>query len=194
MIELRPYQTEAVEKIESFRRPLLAAPTGSGKTVIAAEVIRRAPDSHVLFFAHRRELVTQAVARLEAVGIQAGMILAEKPTNHMARVQVASIQTLTARCIRGEHDLPPAKLVIVDEAHHAPSATYRALLARYPDSKIFGMTATPCRKDGRGLGGLFEALVETPQIPELIKLGYLVGTVTYAPSVPDLKGVRTPSR
>ena len=53
------------------------------------------------------------------------------------------------------------------------------------------MTATPCRRDGRGLGSLFDCLVETPQIPELIKLGYLVGTKVYAPSTPDLKGVRT---
>ena len=191
VFELRQYQTEAVHQIEGHRRPLLVAPTGSGKTVIAAEVINRAPNSHVLFFAHRRELVTQARSKLKEVGIQAGTILAGEPVNMMARVQVASVQTLTARCIRGEQDLPPAQMVIVDEAHHCPANTYRELLGRYPEAQIVGMTATPCRRDGRGLGSLFDALVECPQIPELIGMGYLVGTKVYAPTIPNLKGVKT---
>jgi DNA repair protein RadD len=87
-------------------------------------------------------------------------------------------------------DLPDAALVVVDEAHHAPAQTYRQLLRAYPEALILGMTATPCRGDGRGLGDIFEMMVETPPVAELIELGFLVGTRVYAPSRPDLTGVR----
>jgi superfamily II DNA or RNA helicase len=109
----------------------------------------------------------------------------------MRRVQVASIQTLHARCIRNGKDLPPANIVFIDEAHHAQAQTYRTIVERYPDAQLIGMTATPCRRDGRGLGGIFDALVEGPQVAQLINDKYLVGTKVYAPSIPDLKGVRT---
>jgi DNA repair protein RadD len=98
---------------------------------------------------------------------------------------------LHSRCIRGGQDLPPADIIFIDEAHHAPAATYRTIIEQYPDAQIIGMTATPCRRDGRGLGGIFERLIECPQVSELIKLGYLVRTKVYAPSTPDLKGVHT---
>ena len=87
--------------------------------------------------------------------------------------------------------MPPANIIFIDEAHHAPAATYRTIVERYPDAQIIGMTATPCRRDGRGLGGIFERLIECPQVSELIKLDYLVRTKVYAPSTPDLKGVHT---
>jgi superfamily II DNA or RNA helicase len=108
-------------------------------------------------------------------------------------VQVASVQTLTARAIRGSAiELPPADLVIVDEGHHSMAETYRKVIDKYPDAILLGLTATPCRKDGRGLGNIFEVLVECPQVAELIALDFLVGTVVYAPSeTPDLQGIRT---
>ena len=110
----------------------------------------------------------------------------------MRRVQVASIQTLWTRSQHsGKMDLPPADLVWIDECHHAPAMTYSKIIESYPDATLLGTTATPCRGDGRGLGGIFEAMIETPQVAELIKLGYLVGTRVYAPCVPDLTGVRT---
>ena len=87
--------------------------------------------------------------------------------------------------------MPQADLVIVDEAHHAPADTYRRVLAKYPDAIVIGLSATPCRKDGRGLGNLFEVLIECPQIAELIDGKYLVPTIIYAPTTPDLRGVRT---
>jgi hypothetical protein len=65
-------------------------------------------------------------------------------------------------------ELPQADLVIVDEAHHTPANTYRKVLAAYPDAIVLGLTATPCRKDGRGLGNIFEVLIECPQVAELI--------------------------
>jgi DNA repair protein RadD len=81
-------------------------------------------------------------------------------------------------------------VLIIDEAHHATAASYRAIINAYPDAVLIGFTATPCRGDGRGLGGIFEVLVEGPQVAELIKQEKLVPTRCYAPTTPDLRGVR----
>jgi DNA repair protein RadD len=189
-MELRPYQTGVIEEAASHRRPLIVAPTGSGKTVIACGIIHRQPDKHILFLAHRRELIFQTRAHLGEFGVNAGIILAGEPVDLMRGVQVASIQTLWSRCMRGDRDLPHADIVFIDEAHHARARTYRQITDSYPAAQIIGLTATPCRKDGRGLGGTFDALVECPQVQELIDQGYLVGTKVFAPSRPDLKGVR----
>jgi superfamily II DNA or RNA helicase len=87
-------------------------------------------------------------------------------------------------------ELPAADLVIVDEAHHCRARTYQRLMQAYPGAVILGMTATPCRGDGRGLGDVFETIVECPPVAELIAGGYLVPTIVYAPTRPDLSGVR----
>jgi len=87
-------------------------------------------------------------------------------------------------------DLPPADLIVVDEAHHVRARSYRQILDAYPAAVILGMTATPCRGDGRGLGNVFQVIVEASQVAELIKLGFLVPTRVYAPTRPDLSGVR----
>jgi DNA repair protein RadD len=195
---LRPYQRWVIERLyariaKGLRRILLVAPTGSGKTVIAAAVIAEAvaQSRRVVFLAHRRELITQASAKLYAAGVDHGIILAGFPPRLREPVQVASIATLHARAIRTDTiELPAADLVVVDEAHHATAATYRRLLEAYPAATIIGITATPCRGDGRGLGDIFEALIECPPVAELITGGFLVGTKVFAPSRPDLMGVR----
>ena len=87
-------------------------------------------------------------------------------------------------------DMPEADVVVIDECHHARARTYEAIIEQYPDAQIVGLTATPCRGDGRGLGNSFDALVHCPSVRELIALGNLVPTVVYAPTRPDLKGVR----
>jgi superfamily II DNA or RNA helicase len=122
---LRPYQREVIDQINAAaeRRLMLVAPTGTGKTVIAAAIIRAAADEHVLFFVHRREIVRQTRDHLAAFGVTAGIILAGEPMDAMRRVQVASVQTLHSRCIRGDRDLPPASIVFVDEPHHATAET-----------------------------------------------------------------------
>ena len=84
----------------------------------------------------------------------------------MERVQVAAIQTLHARAIRRERmELPPADLLVVDECHHCPAQTYRKIIEAYPDAMLLGLTATPCRGDGRGLGGIFETMIEARRSP-----------------------------
>jgi DNA repair protein RadD len=198
--ELRPYQADVIDKFRSAvdagqRKIMLVAPTGSGKTVIAGAIVGDAVarDQRVLFFSHRREITQQTSAKLYAVGIDHGIIQAGFPLRLHEPVQVASVQTLTARAIRGSAiELPAADLVIVDEAHHAPAETYAKVLAKYSNAIILGLTATPCRRDGRGLGNVFDALIECPQVADLVDLGFLVGTTVYAPADRiDLSGIRT---
>jgi superfamily II DNA or RNA helicase len=107
-------------------------------------------------------------------------------------VQVAAVQTLHRRAIVGEAMmLPPADLLVIDECHHCPAMTYQKIVDAYPGAILLGLTATPCRGDGRGLGGVFDVLIECPQVASLIGQGYLVKTRCYAPVDPDLRGVRT---
>ena len=188
---LREYQLHSVASIIAATDPMVVAPTGSGKTIIVAEVIRQAEHKLVLVIAHRRELIHQMRDKLAEFGITAGIILAGEPMNQMARVQVASVQTLWSRCMLGKTELPPASIVVIDEAHHCRAHTYRKIVESYPDAKIIGLSATPCRRDGRGLGATFKSMVECPQIEQLIEMGFLVRTRVYAPSTPDLKGIHT---
>ena len=197
-LQLRPYQVGVIAEIAAKRsagrrRLILVAPTGSGKTVVAAAIIANAEarGERSLFLVHRRELVIQSHQKLHAAGIDAGVILAGGPSMRLRQpIQVASIQTLHARAIRtSKIDLPDADVVIVDEAHHARARTWQGLIDLFPNALILGMTATPCRRDGLGLGNIFEALVECPQAAELIQGKYLVGARVYAPSRPDLWGI-----
>ena len=77
------------------------------------------------------------------------------------------MQTLWARAVRTSRmELPPADLIIIDEATTAPAYTYRKIIDGYPDAVMIGLTATPCRGDGRGLGGIFDVIVECPQVAD----------------------------
>jgi DNA repair protein RadD len=198
-MELRPYQHDVIAEFErtvdaGHKRVVLVSPTGSGKTVIASAIIRTqvAAYKKVLVLAHRREIITQTSAKLFAHGVGHGIIQAgmDNLLRPMEFVQVASIQTLHARAIRSERmDLPPADLLLIDEAHHCPATTYKKIIDTYPDATLLGLTATPCRGDGRGLGGIFDTLIECPQVAELIGQKYLVKTRVYAPVGPNLAGV-----
>ncbi len=200
MTDLRPYQEKVVAESEAAlaagEKVILVAPTGSGKTVMGAAIAQHAAEQHrgVLFLAHRREIIDQTSRKLHAHGVRHGVIMAgaDDRLRPMACVQVASVATLWSRGMRSDAmPMPAADLIIVDECHHAPANTYTKIIEHYPDAKVLGLTATPCRGDGRGLGGHFTAIVEAPQIADLTVEGHLVGSRVYAPVRPDLKGVQT---
>jgi superfamily II DNA or RNA helicase len=198
MVNLRPYQLEVIAKVDAAidagkRRPLIVAPTGAGKTVVAAALVKAAIEhrGRVLFLAHRRELIHQAHHKLFQHGIDAGLVLAGTEGRPHVAVQVASVQTLWARAMRSRAmELPEADLVIVDEAHHVRAQTYQKIIEAYGRAIVIGLTATPCRGDGRGLGKAFDCIVECPPVQELIDLAFLVPTKVFAPTRPDLSGVQ----
>lgn len=196
-MERRDYQHKAINDLFAVldKRPILVAPTGSGKTVMATEFVEEFLANHggnvglfgghVLWLAHRKELIEQAAKHLADYGMFTGIIKAGIKPSPMAKIQVAAVQTLARR------DKPPADLIIIDECHHARAKTYEKILAEYPDAAIVGLTATPFRLDGRGLGDIFGELVIAASSTELIEQGYLVAPRVYASSAPDLRGIHS---
>ena len=187
--ELRPYQSDAIQKLRAeFKagktRLMLQAATGSGKTQIAATMIKRCFElgKSALFICDRIELIDQTSRRLDGEGIPHGVIQAQhERCMPWERVQVASIQTLYKRPV------PSADLVIIDEAHCLHKAHIRIMdaLSNVP---VIGLSATPWAK---GLGKHFESLVVVATTQDLIDQNYLVEPTVYAPSQPDLEGVGT---
>ncbi len=183
-MSLRPFQVELVARVRAAyasgaRSVLLQAPTGSGKTHTAAEIIRLATERgrRVVFAAHLDTLVSDTHARLASAGIRAGFVQAGRPTDPTAPVQVASLATLHARGTR-----PPADLLIVDEAHRAMAATVRSVLEAYPAARLLGLSATPQRADGQPLGDVFARLVPGPLVSWLTGQSFLVPADVLAPA------------
>lgn len=193
---LRDYQHQALADLRrslssGHSRPVLQLPTGGGKTVIASAVCHAALAKHsrVLILAPRRELVYQFRDTLREFGITAGTVMAGEPVNVMLPIQVASLDTLSARAIRSNRmRLPDADVVVVDEAHLAITKKRLEILERYP--RVIGLTATPARGDGKGLGQYFDDLVLGPPMRKLVDDGYLVPARYYAPTVPDLENLK----
>ena len=197
-ITLRQYQLDAVENLrESVRAGnrclILQAGTGSGKTIIAAQIIKNAvaKKKYVLFLAHRRELIDQCADKLERFGVPHGIIMAGRQGHVSQNVQVASIQTLWHRAVKKTRmHLPPTDLIVLDACQRSLSKTYRHLIDAYPEATVWGLTATPCRGDGRGLGEIYDDMVCCPPVVELTAAGFLVPIKYFAPSAPDLAGVK----
>jgi DNA repair protein RadD len=185
---LRPYQQVAVDTVRArfawgVKRLVLVAPTGAGKTTIAAHLVAGHPGTAIVL-AHRQELVYQMADRFEEHGIDCGIIMAGNPRKDRA-IQVASIQTLNRR------NKPPADLLLYDECHHIRAETYEATLTHYPGSKVLGMTATPWRLDRKPLGDVFEDLYVVATVRELMAQGYLCDYGGFVYEKPSLAKVKT---
>lgn len=179
-MNLRPYQKTAVSKIfeawENYKRTLLVLPTGCGKTIvfanIAAELSKR---ERVLILAHRDELIRQAADKLyKACGLQSAVEKAEETAlGSFYNITCGSVQTLMrqSRLERFPRDYYGA--IIVDEAHHALSSSYKAILDYWGEAKVLGVTATPDRGDKRNLGEVFESVAYEYSLRDAIKEHYL---------------------
>jgi superfamily II DNA or RNA helicase len=173
---LRPYQRDAVdgigEKLAEFRSTLLVIPTGTGKTRVFTEVARHWPGK-VLVLAHRDELLQQARGRL---GKETGEMVGLEQADFYAgneRIVVGSVQTLSQpdRLSRWKPD--HFGIVVCDEAHHAPSPSYRRIFDHFSGAKLLGVTATPDRADEKAMGLVFESVAYVYEIDDAIKDGYL---------------------
>jgi len=184
---------------QGYRSILIVAPTGSGKTVIGADIIRSADDmqKQSLFIAHRRELVKQSANKLRDFNVQHGIIMAQVRGETWKGVQVASVDTLRARHMNQKKPLqlplPDTHILMIDEAHRSCSPTYTKIIDHYrtADALVIGLTATPIRGDGKGLARHYDYMVLAPSMQELIDNGRLVPPRYFAPTIPDLTGVRT---
>jgi len=176
---LRPYQLAASdaafqEWAKGNRRTLIVMATGCGKTVLAADVIRRMSQqgSRSLFVAHREELLEQTIDKLRKAGVKAELEQASHRASLAANVVVASVQSLQrARLER----FPRSHfgLVVVDEAHHAAAKSYQNQLEHFELATVLGLTATPKRADGKALGKTFDSVAFTLPLRQAIRDGWL---------------------
>ena len=156
----RDYQRACIEAVKAAfarqRSALAVLATGLGKTVIASALARET--GNVLFIAHRETLIDQAAQKLRHVtGEYVGVEKAERRARG-AKYIVASVQTLKGERLKGfaETYRGTIGLIIIDEAHRAVAASYRDVLAAFPEARVLGLTATADRGDKRALATVFE--------------------------------------
>ncbi|MGI9143324.1 MAG: DEAD/DEAH box helicase, partial [Fluviibacter sp.] len=192
MAELRDYQENAIASLRhalatGAKRPVVQAPTGAGKTVIAAAIVKMAREKgkRVIFCVPALSLINQTVERFQQNGIyEVGVIQGiHEMTDYRQPVQVASVQTLMRR------DFQKSDLVIIDEAH-VMFKFYHDWFNKpeWKDIPFIGLTATPWQ---RGMGKLWDRLLIATTTQELIDRGHLSDFKVFAPSHPDLSSVRT---
>lgn len=196
-LELRQFQAEAIQNLrlglrDDFLRQMLYSPTGSGKSVMAAALVKgaRLKGKRVGVLVNRVQLVDQMSATFHRYGIAHGVIQGQNSRREYENVLVCSIQTVAKR------GLPKVDFIIIDEAHGvAGSKDYRGLIETFAGKPVIGLSASPFArglgKSYEKLGGpLFERMVVASSISELIDDGFLVDCDIYAPSEPDMTGIK----
>ena len=172
-IELFDYQEDMKSRIEKalclHRSVMAQMPTGTGKTYLLTAVIdsfvRANPKAKVWIVAHRRELVSQideTVRKFHSYSSATSSLLSS--------VKAMSIQWLMRHYDEIEEE---PGMIVIDEAHHALAKTYKEMWERFPNAKFLGLTATPCRLNGKGFTDLFDVLVQSWGVPEFISKGRL---------------------
>ena len=173
-IKLFDYQEDMKERIEKalrlHRSVMAQMPTGTGKTVLLASVVesflREHSNCNVWIVAHRRELVSQ----IDETVRKFHSYSASNTSTLLSSVKAMSIQWLMRHYDEIE-EVPG--MIVIDEAHHALAKTYKEMWERFPKAKFLGLTATPCRLNGKGFTDLFDVLVQSWSVPEFISKGRL---------------------
>lgn len=193
-MKLRPYQSDMIGKTRALmsqgvRAILLQAPTGSGKTLLTAHMLHTAAQRGMasFFVVHRRELIKQSTIAFAQEGLRHGIIAAGFPEDRRHLVQLASVQTLAKRFARYRKP----RLVVWDECHHLAAGSWTKLFSAFGDAFHIGLSATPERLDGQGLGKFFKEMLNGPSVAWLIENKFLSDYRLYAPSKINLAGVHT---
>lgn len=166
---------------------IICAPTGSGKTALAAKMLHTAAGKGMTswFCCHRRELIKQSIKAFRLEGLRAGVVAAGFFKNERALTQIASIPTLAQRYL----NLRAPNLMVWDEAHHIAAGSWSKIRKAYPKAFHIGLTATPQRLDGKGLREWFQELVMGPSVKWLIENNFLAPYRLYAPAGISTEGI-----
>ena len=173
-IKLFDYQKDMKERIEKalrlHRSVMAQMPTGTGKTYLLTAVIdsfvSNNPKEKVWIVAHRRELVSQ----IDETVRKFHSYSASNTSSLLSSVKAVSIQWLSKHYDEIEEE---PGMIVIDEAHHTLAKTYKEMWERFPKAKFLGLTATPCRLNGKGFTDLFDVLVQSWAVPEFISKGRL---------------------
>lgn len=189
---LRDYQERMADGArqnfrQGTRKVLMQLATGGGKTVMGSYMVNGSSERGLTcwWLVHRRELITQASKTFASFGIRHSIVAGGRISDVNARVQIGSIQTIARRMDR----LPAPDMIVFDETHHIGAAQWSQIFDAYPQAFVIGLTATPWRLDGKGLGNWYGAMVQGPTPSELIAAGSLSQYRLFAPSAPDMSGV-----
>jgi len=187
MIRLYDYQDTLLndtlcEYKRGSKSVVMVLPCGGGKTVIFSDIARRAnaKGNSVIICTHRQEILEQVCKTLDKFEVPHETITAGKYGGNEHSTQVASIQTLVKRLDK----VKEPTLLIFDECHHVLSNTWRKIISHYGNAKVLGVTATPWRINGEGLGQVFDSMVLGPTAAELMEIGRLARPIYYAPALP----------